>query len=341
MKTIYVIIFIFFIFLISKNEISHFTLENKNLLTDFMYITLIELDDSILFVGRLIEKIDEKTVINKNSKNETIRFYKLNKENYNLKEIDCYIDGISTKNIHSSITHNFTLTKIGENKYIANAGRDPWSDISHYERGHDKGMYFFEGYQDKDVFYFKQLRLGITKNTGLPQEHPASNECFTPIIKDNERYLIYSRYNIKKGERLIQIFESKDGINNWKLFSILNLFDINNNLLSDYSIYCINVSKFNNKYIALIRYSDKKYKANTYTKYYLYFCLSDDGFNFKFKKKICEGSFYPNYGSLINDEKLILFYIDRTKKDIYKLIINKEFEIDTNKKIFNIDDKII
>ena len=66
----------------------------------------------------------------------------------------------------------------------------------------------------KDVFYFKQLGLGITKNIGLPQEHPASNENFTPIIKDNERYLIYSRYNIKRGERLVQIFESKDGINN-------------------------------------------------------------------------------------------------------------------------------
>ena len=259
----------------SNNNKSTYKLKSNNnekKKNDFMYITLIELEDSILFVSRLI--------INDNLKTETIKFYKLNKKNYDFREIDCYINGKNFKEIHTSINHNFTLSKVGKNKYIANAGRDKWSDTKHYDKGHDKGMYFFQGYQYNDNFYFKELGLGINKNTGLLQYHPASNECYTPIIKDNDRYLIYCRYNIDNDKRLVQIFESKDGMKDWKLFSIFNLRDFNNILIpyNYYSIYCISVCIYNEKFIALIKFSGKKKAAVTNDdSYILYLCLSDDG----------------------------------------------------------------
>ena len=64
----------------------------------------------------------------------------------------------------------------------------------------------------------------------------------------------------------------------------MNIFDFTRCIdLYTFSSICINVSKYNNKYIALIKYNGQKKNATTYKdSYYLYFCLSDDGFNFKY-----------------------------------------------------------
>lgn len=98
-------------------------------------------------------------------------------------------------------------------------------------------MYFFTGSIKNNSFYFKEKGVKITKNTGAVQSHPASNECFTPIFSSNDKYYIYCRYNIKKGERLSQVFVSENGIDNWNLKGIVSLNNNKNKLLTNYSIY--------------------------------------------------------------------------------------------------------
>lgn len=295
-----------------------FFLHNKKnpiLYNKYNYLTFIDEYDYLICVGRHTYH------------KEKIVMFEIDKNKLEKKKLRLFINDKLSDKIYTSIVHNFTMSKVGENKYIANAGRDPFSDIKYYEKGHDGGMYFFEGYRKGDAFYFYEKHLGITIDTGAPQTHPASNENFSPIIKDKDKYLIYSRYNMAKCRRFVQIFESKDGINNWKLYEVLKLKDINDNLLKNYSIYLMTVTKLKNKYISLLRYSDN-IDPNTYdTSYKLYYAISDDGITFKLKHIVKNNDYWPCHGYMFNNNKINLFF-NNVFGQIGKIIVDDNFNIE-------------
>ena len=305
----------------------YFYNSNDSLYDYIHYLTFIDEDDHLLCIGRFQYS---------NLVKEYIKIFEINKKNLQKKELRLYINDKLSDTINSSIVHNFTMNKVGPNNYIANAGRDRWLDTSMYNTNHDGGMYFFKGYRDNDTFYFSQHSLGITIKTGAKQTHPASNECFTPIISYINKYLIYSRYNIERGKRLVQIFSSPDGLNNWKLYNIVKIIDENNNLLKNthYSIYLMTVCKFKDKYVSLLRFCKKSYGGETYHPLYtLYYAVSNDGITFKFQKKIGEIHFWPCYGYILENDKLNLFFYsaengrNKNKKTIGKVIVDNDFNI--------------
>jgi len=316
-------------------------LENNKLIL----ITLLVVFLMLLFIKKKQRKEAKKniityvcdyiTIINKkkfyiiflrlNTNRDYIKCYKINKDNKKVIELKIFIDGIPSDNFNTSIVHNFTVYNTESNYYIANAGRDQYDDIN-YDKGHDEGMYFFKGNLKNDIFHFESLGLQIKKETGGLQTHPGSNECYTPIIKIKQKFFIYCRYNVKEGERKVQIFESFNGLYNWKLYDIVSFYDTDNKLLDNVSIYLINISFFNNKLVGMVRLSKNKTNIDTEDKSYnLYYILSDDGVKFKLIKKIINGDFWPCYGSYIENNKLNLFILERFKNYISKVIIDKSF----------------
>ena len=305
-----------------------FLLHNKRYLYLFFpsntynYLTFIDKGDYLICVGRYTYH------------KESIVMFEIDKNTFEKRKIKLYINDKLSDKIYTSIAHNFTMSEIDSNKYIANAGIDNggWSG----GQGYRGGMYFFEGYRKDNAFYFYEKHLGITMDTGAPQTYKSSsNENFTPIIKDKDKYLIYSRYNMAIGKRFVQIFESNDGLNNWKLFKVIKIKDINGNLLKNYSIYAMTVTKLKNKYISLIRYSDLFDAATLNSSYKLYYATSEDGITFKLKQVVKNNEYWPCYGHMFNNNKISLFFNNEIG-NVGKIIVDDNFNIQIVDNLFNL-----
>lgn len=312
-----ILLLIFIIYCTNENKkIENLTNTKENF---YDYVTFIPYNNMFIILGRYHRKRDY------------IKGFIVDQKFKGKEELKIFINNKKSNKINTSIVHNFTATIVGQNKFIANAGRDPWSDIHYYDKGHDKGMYFFTGSIKKNSLYFKENGLKITRKTGATQLHPASNECFTPIFYFDNKYYIYCRYNIRRGERLSQVLVSKNGIDNWDLEGIVYLTNNKNKMLSNYSIYMMNIGKLGDKIYSLIRYSKGKLNKETDDKSYkLYLFESDNGLDFKVVKLIKSGNFWPCYGYVIKNNCLHFFILERYKNLISELIIDKNQSIKMN-----------
>ena len=303
------ILFINFVFKKKKKKL--FKLDDFIVLPnsgEYYYLTILKYKKNFYIFGRNNYENKEKMI-----------FFKKRINSNKLINKDYTINNIKNKNIETSLKHNFAVSFI-DGKWIGNGGRDP--DISiNYKKGHDKGMYFFVA-KDKNL-NFKEKLLGITIKTGAKQKHKCSNENFTNILKvNNKKYLIYSRYNIDFGKRKTQVFISNNGINNWKLFGVLELYK-NNKLLENYSIYAINVCYVFNKYIGTIRFSNNNFGEETKNpNYNLYIIISNDGIKFDIIKKIFDYKYWPCNGYYVENNKLNMFVSDT--KLIKRITIEKD-----------------
>lgn len=227
-----------------------------------------------------IPKINKKNIFSYCTKVDNIYYFSLRNSiytQYKTESINYYeIDKKKNKQLFNkaTISHNPYLFLI-DNKLILVSG------TTLYNKNHIviKNCKYIEGIYISEI---KDFKLKDEPKLIIPKKYGEKNECCCfdsqpAVLKKDDLYYLYIRYNPKPQVRKQQLFRSKN-LYEWEDNSVL-INIINNN---DINIYTVIVSIIDNKFYAVFKTYNEKLKGGLekYNQMRFLFLSSNDGIGF-------------------------------------------------------------
>jgi hypothetical protein len=282
-------------------------MDRNNLLMDrnnlfFAYGNIIKSLNIIVISGRHISTISstqynmETTII-------------IDITNHNQKIIDLFACNCMNLFTYNSISHNFSILKI-DDIYIGIGGVSMpgyctfpkgapanYANIGKYK----DGLYLMKSYNCKT--WSEPIKI-IDRDWGLHNECCAFDSQPSLLFNIiNNNYYLYCRWNPLQNHRKLQVFITNN-IDIWYNNAIEVTVDV------DIYIYYAYVFKYQDTFIAIVRYYNNIKTVNNYDTHNNGILLSSNGINFTmFKPSIIGSEYTILQGHIIQNNEIIVYYL--------------------------------